>query len=117
MITHYFDELEQLANKLLIIDQGRVVDYDLMTALFQKYIGYSAVVITGEQADVVLPSEYRVICGGSGQTAIACKNNDSQQRLVGILNAQVYQFSVTRMSVALIYLNAINNMTMKKGVN
>ncbi|WP_294977089.1 ABC transporter ATP-binding protein [uncultured Leuconostoc sp.] len=117
LITHYFDELEQLANKLLIIDQGRVVDYDLMTALFQKYIGYSAVVITGEQADVVLPSEYRVICGGSGQTAIACKNNDSQQRLVGILNAQVYQFSVTRMSVALIYLNAINNMTMKKGVN
>lgn len=116
LITHYFDELEHLANKLLIIDQGRVVDYDLMTTLFQKYIGYSAVVITGEQADVALASECRVIRGESGQTVIACTDKNSQQHVISMLNAQSCQFSVTRMSVALIYLNAVDNRTMKKGV-
>ena len=27
MVSHYYEELEQLADKLLILDEGKVIDY------------------------------------------------------------------------------------------
>lgn len=108
LITHYFDELEKLANKLLIIDQGHVVDYDLATMLFAKYVGYSAVVVDAPQLAITLPKGCDIIRGEAGQTVIGCDNQNSQQLVIAHLNQHGFTFSATRTSVTLIYLNALH---------
>lgn len=45
MVTHYAQEIEQLADKLLIIHDGRVIAFDEPKRLFQQYVGYSAFII------------------------------------------------------------------------
>ncbi|WAA12655.1 ATP-binding cassette domain-containing protein [Fervidibacillus halotolerans] len=37
MVTHYYEEIEKLANKLLILHQGRLLDYGFIDSLFEKY--------------------------------------------------------------------------------
>ncbi len=39
LISHYYDELEELVNKILLLDDGHVVAFGDKDALFQKYIG------------------------------------------------------------------------------
>lgn len=113
LITHYFDEIEKLANKLLIIDHGRVVDYGHITTLFEKYIGYSAIIVDCPEG-VTVPNDYQMVRGEQGQTVIACKNKSHQQQIVNHLNQQGYTCSVTQNSINLIYLNALSGITKER---
>jgi len=45
MVTHYAKEIEQLADKLLIIDNGQVIAFDAPKNLFKQYVGYSAFIV------------------------------------------------------------------------
>ncbi|MBZ5984396.1 ABC transporter ATP-binding protein [Leuconostoc gelidum subsp. gasicomitatum] len=45
MVTHYAQEIEQLADKLLIIHDGQVKAFDKPKNLFNQYIGYSAFIV------------------------------------------------------------------------
>lgn len=44
IVSHYYEELEQLANKILILDKGKVIDYGGKDQLFQKYCGRAVIV-------------------------------------------------------------------------
>jgi len=96
------------SSKLLIINQGHVVDYDLTTMLFAKYVGYSAVVVDAPQLAINLPKGCDIIRGEAGQTVIGCDNQNSQQLVIAHLNQHGFTFSATRTSVTLIYLNALH---------
>ena len=39
VVSHYYDELEQLADKILVLDQGSVVACRKKEELFQTYCG------------------------------------------------------------------------------
>ncbi|MEQ6103308.1 ATP-binding cassette domain-containing protein, partial [Staphylococcus saccharolyticus] len=52
LISHYYEELEKLANKLLIIDKGEIIDFDYIDKLFLKHVGYSAIVVEDENLEM-----------------------------------------------------------------
>lgn len=105
LITHYFDELEHLAKKLLIIDKGRLIDFGNLNALFQKYVSYSAIVVDSEKKSDF--DRYKVIEGEESKVAIACKDEDEQQAIADDLVKQGYKFMITNTNIELIYLNAL----------
>ena len=39
IVSHYYEELEQLADKILLLDQGRVIAYGKTEELFKAYCG------------------------------------------------------------------------------
>lgn len=39
IVSHYYEELEQLADKILLLDQGKVVAFGRTEELFRKYCG------------------------------------------------------------------------------
>lgn len=45
IVSHYYEELDQLADKLLILDKGQVVDYGRKEELFRKYCGRAVIVV------------------------------------------------------------------------
>lgn len=116
MITHYFDELEALANQLLIIEQGKMLAYGPTTALFQEYVGAAAVIVAAPKLDLVLPVGARQIAGESGTTAIGCDSPNTQQAVIALLNQAGVAFTATRLNLTLIYLNVLAlQQTVKAG--
>ncbi|MDN6544615.1 ABC transporter ATP-binding protein [Lactococcus lactis] len=105
LITHYFDELEHLAKKLLIIEKGQLVDFGGLDDMFKKYVGYSAIVIESEKKSDF--ESYKVIEGEDGKVALACQNLAEQQIIADSLVKQGYKFMITNTNVELIYLNAL----------
>ncbi|GMA69521.1 ABC transporter ATP-binding protein [Leuconostoc litchii] len=65
MVTHYAQEIEALADKLLIIHDGQVKAFDQPKKLFQQYIGYSAFIIDNDVTKTVkvqkLEDEYKTV--------------------------------------------------------
>ncbi|ADA64916.1 ATP-binding cassette domain-containing protein [Lactococcus lactis] len=105
LITHYFDELEHLAKKLLIIEKGQLVDFGGLDDMFKKYVGYSAIVIESEKKSDF--ESYKVIEGEDRKVALACQNLAEQQIIADSLVKQGYKFMITNTNVELIYLNAL----------
>lgn len=49
IVTHYYEEIEKLANKLLILHKGKLMDYDSVDRLFAKYEVYSTIAMKKEE--------------------------------------------------------------------
>ncbi|MDF2872097.1 MAG: transporter related [Anaerocolumna sp.] len=43
VVSHCYEELEQLVNKLLILERGQVVDFGSKDELFRKYCGKTVI--------------------------------------------------------------------------
>lgn len=80
--SHYYEELENLATKILYIDKGRVVDYGSKEELFQKYCGKSVVVFKDSPEAVRIAENYNKIKSSVGYTCISCKDTREEESVI-----------------------------------
>ena len=45
IVSHYYEELQHLVDKILILDKGKVVAYGKKEDLFKEYCGNSVIII------------------------------------------------------------------------
>lgn len=45
IVTHYYEEIEKLANKLLILHHGSLLEYGFIDSLFEKYGIFSSFIL------------------------------------------------------------------------
>lgn len=107
-VTHYYQELELLTNKLLILHQGKVVAFDSHKALFKKYCGHS--VITFDENSQLELAGYRQILAPEKMIAIACENQTQELELSSYLINQGMNFSRSNQDIELMTLNAIGGI-------
>lgn len=107
-VTHYYQELELLTNKLLILHQGKVVAFDSHKALFKKYCGHS--VITFDENSQLELAGYRQILAPEKTIAIACENQTQELELSSYLINQGMNFSRSNQDIELMTLNAIGGI-------
>lgn len=105
LITHYYEELDRLANKLLILDKGKLIDYGEKVALFKKYCGYSVIVykddtqkLFDKRKKLIAPQPYQ---------AIPCESNVDEMEVIKVLNEKGINFKRTNHDIELLYLNAL----------
>lgn len=104
-VTHYYQELEQLTNKLIILHEGKVVDYDSHRALFQKYCGHA--VITFDENETIALTQYRQLIAPENTVAIACDNQEEEWQLAQHLIQKGINFKRSNQDIELLTLNAI----------
>lgn len=107
LVTHYFDEIEKLANKLLIIDKGRMIDFGSTRDLFRKYIGYSSIIVEKDKEKLTLPTGIKII-SQKGEQAFSFTNKKEEEEAIKALAFLGKKFSISNNSIALIYLNALS---------
>lgn len=107
-VTHYYQELELLTNKLLILHQGKVVAFDSHKALFKKYCGHS--VITFDENSQLDLAGYRQILAPEKTIAIACENQTQELELSSYLINQGMNFRRSNQDIELMTLNAIGGI-------
>jgi ABC-2 type transport system ATP-binding protein len=107
LVTHYFDEIEKLANKLLIIDKGCLIDFGGTGELFKKYIGYSTVIVEGDEEKLGLPTGIQIV-SDKGKQAFSFANKVEEEEGIKVLASLGKKFSISNDNIELIYLNAIS---------
>lgn len=107
LVTHYFDEIEKLANKLLIIDKGHMIDFGSTKDLFKKYVGYSTILIEEDYEKLTLPTGIKIV-SQKGKQAFSFANKKEEEEAIKALAVLGKKFSISNSSIEIIYLNALS---------
>lgn|SRR5690625_396232 len=109
LVTHYYEELEELVNKLLILHRGKVVDYGNSKKLFEKYCGRSVIIYDDNKSFNNL-NDYKHIIAPKNLKAIKVKDEDEEVKIVKQLINNNINFKRTNYDIELIYLNALGDL-------
>lgn len=106
MVSHYYEELEQLADKLLILDKGKVVDYGRTKELFHKYCGRAVIILDRCAEHEELTAGYRRLASPAHLIALSCDNEDVEKELAGLLLSRNINYKRSNQDIEILYINA-----------
>jgi len=106
-VTHYYEELEQMANKIMILDKGRLIDFDDKDKLFEKYCGFSIITLQKTVENEKLLRSYQLLHAPEQTLAVKCSDAKEEYEVMGKLNAQNVNFKRSNDDVEIMSLNAI----------
>lgn len=106
IVSHYYEELEQLANKLLILDKGHVVDYGKKEELFQKYCGRAVIVLNYSKEKEMLFKDYKKLASPVHLIALSCETEEKERELTGILLKHNMDYKRSSADIEIMYTNA-----------
>lgn len=106
IVSHYYEELDQLANKLLILDKGKVIDHGDKDALFQKYCGRSVIVLDACEQNQKLVADCRQLAAPAHLIALSCREEAEEKEIINRLISQNVNFKRSNNDIECIYMNA-----------
>lgn len=106
IVSHYYEELEQLANKLLILDHGRVVDYGRKEALFHKYCGRAVIILKYTAETEALLKAYDKLASPAHLIALSCETQEKEREITSLLLAHNVDYTRSTTDIEMIYTNA-----------
>ncbi len=108
-VSHYYDELDDFTNKLMIIDKGNLVDAGYTHDLFAKYCGYCAVTIKNPDTSCQeLLNQYRAIPQQEGWHLLFCNTEEEVVKLLQALSRKRLEYRVSYLNLEAIYMKAIS---------
>ena len=117
MVSHYYEELDQLADKLLILDKGQVIDYGRREELFRKYCG-RAVVITGNtERNMTILSEFEKLDSPAHLIAVSCESEEKEKRIAKLLLENDINYKRSNNDIEMLYINAKAKAGIEGGEN
>ncbi len=82
--THYMDEAQQLCDRLVIMDQGRIMEEGHPSSLVEKHIGRELLELrVGEEAKSRILAEEKTIRGHDSYRDLLLLYSDDAERLLG----------------------------------
>lgn len=106
IVSHYYEELELLANKLLILDQGKVIDFGDKESLFRKYCGKSIMVLDASGENERLTAGYRRLHSPAHLLALACRDEAEEIELASLLIQNNVTFKRSSSDIEILSINA-----------
>ncbi|MCP1103647.1 ABC-2 type transport system ATP-binding protein [Aequitasia blattaphilus] len=109
LVTHYYTELNQLANKILILEAGEVIDFDTKEALFHRYCGYCVILVEKTAKAQKFLSNFQQISGPPDKLTIQCNTMEEEKEILLILLSHKLNYSRTDNDIEIMSLNAIEH--------
>ena len=106
IVSHYYEELEKLANKILILDNGKVVDFGSKEELFKKYCGKSTITIENTKRNEELTMKLPKILAPEHLIAISCSSEDKELEIVKLLIEENINFKRSNNDIEIMSINA-----------
>ena len=92
---------------VLILENGKVVDYGSKTALFKKYCGDRIISFSDLDFHEELMKDYKKIEAPEGRVVISIENDEEELKLEKILVQKDIDFERTRSDMEVMYINAL----------
>ena len=106
MVSHYYEELDQLADKLLILDKGRVIDYGRREELFRKYCGRAVIIVGSTDKNMTLLSCFGKLASPAHLIAMSCESEEKEERIVRLLLENDINYKRSNNDIEMLYINA-----------
>jgi ABC-2 type transport system ATP-binding protein len=113
IVSHYYEELEQLTNKILILEKGRVVDFGYKEELFKKYCGKSIITLTNNNRNIEITKVFRKIKSPNHLIAVSCMNIEEELEVSKLLIENDISFKRSNSDIEIMSINAKNKVTSK----
>lgn len=115
IISHYYEEIEALANKILLLEKGEIVCYGTPQELFQTYCGKAVYIISKEQGDQIDVSQFRRLEAPGHLIALSAKSEREENEIVQYLIKNHINFKRSEQDVELLAYNARRIFLEQKG--
>ena len=106
VISHYYEELEQLANKLLILDEGIVIAYGHKDELFKKYCGRAIIIIDNNEKNKSLTSKYPKLAAPNNLIVLTCNEEEVEAEITTLLIQNNVNYKRSNNDIEMIFINA-----------
>jgi len=104
-ITHYFDEVENWANKLIILDKGELLYYGSIDQFFSKFYHYALIEIVNQELDHLVKDDIEKINADVYFNAkIVTHNKEQMNDVINILNERKMEFKINMQNIYSTYL-------------
>ena len=102
LVSHYYEELENLVDKLLILDKGEVIAYGNKKDLFKKYCGNVVFIVNNTKSNHDLFKKEELVEISKEKLAIVCSDKKEEQRVINKLIEEDMDFTRTKSDIELI---------------
>ncbi|MCM1183857.1 MAG: ABC transporter ATP-binding protein [Roseburia sp.] len=106
VVSHYYEELEQLVDKILLLDKGRVVAYGGITELFRRYCGDSIFVLENNECNRMLTADFHTLKSPAHLLALSCANRQEEQEIASLLINNNVNFKRSGTDIEIMSINA-----------
>lgn len=106
IVSHYYEELEQLADKILLLDQGKVIAYGKTQELFRTYCGDAIFIFDNNPVNESLTKGFRALKSPNHLIALTCRNKEEERRLLTILVENNVNFKRSSSDIEIMSINA-----------
>jgi ABC-2 type transport system ATP-binding protein len=110
MVTHYYDELNNLTDKLLILEKGKVVAFGETSKLFEQYCGKVLIVTKDNDKTRSLATDFPQVAAPNHLLAFSCDNPEDEISIVTLLSTHNIDYKRISNDIEILYANAIAQM-------
>lgn len=104
--SHYYEELDELVDKILLLEDGRVVDFGYKDQLFAKYCGNAVVILDDDERCRTALAEYKFIDAASGKIAISCNSAEEEAQVTEKLSRMNINYRRSNNDIEVMTINA-----------
>ncbi len=106
IVSHYYEELEQLADKILLLDQGKVIAFGRTEELFRTYCGSAIFIMDNNPVNSGLARGFRTLKSPNHLIALSCCDKEEERRLLSILMDNNVNFKRSNSDIEIMSINA-----------
>lgn len=106
VVSHYYEELEHLVNKLLILERGNVIAFGDKDELFKKYCGRAIIIIDNNEKNQSLTNKYSKLAAPSHLIVLACNTEEVEAEITSILIRNNVNYKRSNNDIEMIFINA-----------
>lgn len=106
IVSHYYEELEQLVDKILLLDQGKVAAFGKTEELFRTYCGDAIFILDNNQKNGSLTEGFRTLKSPNHLIALSCRDREEERRLLAVLMDNDVNFKRSNSDIEIMSINA-----------
>lgn len=106
VVSHYYEELEQLVNKILILEEGQVVDFGNKEELFRHYCGKTVITIENNERNDQLTKKLNKIKAPDHLIALSCQDSSLEQEITELLIRENINYKRSNNDIEIMSINA-----------
>lgn len=106
IVSHYYEELQLLADKILILDKGNVIDYGSKDELFVKYCGNAILLADNTEKNRELLKNCPKLFAPEHLIAVPCKTQEKEKEISELFIKNDVNFKRSNNDIELMYINA-----------
>lgn len=105
-VSHYYEEIEPVVNKILLIDKGKVIAYGSKEDLFNKYCGRTVITVENTKQNAEDLECFEKISSVENTIALKCPDEETENKIVGYLIKKDINFKRTNNDIEVLSVNA-----------